>query len=74
MFVDWAKKQLILNAEIKAKNDNLKKVRDEIIVRGGEARKTMIRKVLADMTEDFRQRVLQWERNEKGILMILKPH
>jgi hypothetical protein len=33
MFADWAKKQLILNAEIKTKNDNLKKMRDEIIAR-----------------------------------------
>jgi hypothetical protein len=59
---------LILNAEIKTKNDNLKKMRDEIIARGGEARKTMIsimRKVLADMTEDSRQRILQWKRTEK---------
>ena len=69
MFADWAKKQLILNAEIKTKNDNLKKMRDEIIARGGEARKTMIStiigKVLADMTEDSRQRILQWKRTEK---------
>jgi len=69
MFASWARKQLILNAEIKTKNDNLKKMRDEIIARGGEARKTMIStiigKVLADMTEDSRQRILQWKRTEK---------
>jgi hypothetical protein len=44
-------------------------MRDEIIARGGEARKTMIStiigKVLADMTEDSRQRILQWKRTEK---------
>ncbi len=63
MFADWAKKQLILNADIKTKNDNLKKMGDEIIARGGEAKKTMIStiigKVLADMTEDSRQMILQ---------------
>ena len=30
MFADWAKKQLIMNAEIKTKNDNLKKMRSEL--------------------------------------------
>jgi len=44
-------------------------MRDEIIVRDGEARKTMIStiigKVLADMTEDSRQRIFQWKRTEK---------
>ena len=69
MFASWAKEQLIANAEIKTKNDNLKKMRDEIIARGGEARKTMIStiigKVLADMTEDSRQKILQWKRTEK---------
>jgi hypothetical protein len=33
MFADWAKTQLILNAEIKTKNDNVNKMRDEIIAR-----------------------------------------
>jgi hypothetical protein len=68
MFASLASKQLILNAEINTKNDSLKKMRDEIIARGGEARKTMIStiigKVLADMTEDSRQRILQWKRTE----------
>jgi hypothetical protein len=45
------------------------KMRDEIIAQGGEARKTMIStiigKVLAHMTEDSRQRILQWKRTEK---------
>jgi hypothetical protein len=68
MFASLAK-QLILHAEIKTKNDNLRKMRDEIIARGGEARKTMISiitgKVLADRTEDSRQRLLQWKKTEK---------
>jgi hypothetical protein len=68
MFASLAK-QLILHAEIKSKNDDLRKMRDEIIARGGEARKTMISiitgKVLADRTEDSRQRLLQWKKTEK---------
>ena len=61
MFASWARKQLTLNAEIKTKNDTSKKLRDEIISRGGEVRKimisTIIGTVLADVTEDSRQRI-----------------
>jgi hypothetical protein len=69
MFADWAKQQLNMNTEIKTKNDNLKKMRDEIIARGGEATKTMIStiigKVLADMNEDSKQMIFQWKRTDK---------
>jgi outer membrane receptor for ferrienterochelin and colicin len=69
MFASRARKRLILKAEIKTKNDNLKKMRDENIGRGGEARKTMISttfgKAFADMTKESRQRMLQWKRTEE---------
>ena len=55
-----------MNAEIKTRNKNKKKQRNEIISRGGDARKTMISTIigsaLADMSTDSRQKVLVWKR------------
>jgi hypothetical protein len=56
LFGQWATTQATINADIKTRNENKKKQRDEIISRGGEARKTMISTIigstLADMSID----------------------
>ena len=55
----WATIQAQNNADIKTRNENKKKKRDEIISRGGDARKTTINTIigttLADMSVDSRQ-------------------
>ena len=66
LFGQWATTQATINADIKTRNENKKKQRDEIISRGGEARKTMISTIigstLADMSIDSRQKVIAWKR------------
>ena len=66
MFSQWATNQAQLNADIKTRNENKKKQRDEIISRGGDARKTMISRrigrALSDMSLDSRQRIITWKR------------
>ena len=66
MFGQWATTQATINADIKTRNENKKKQRDEIISRGGEARKTTISTIigsaLADMSIDSRQKVITWKR------------
>jgi hypothetical protein len=69
MMVDWAEVQAKTNAEIKAKNDTIKKQRDEIVAKGNEtARKNVITglmgKVLADMTVESQRMVQNWKRME----------
>jgi hypothetical protein len=66
LFSTWATIQAQNNADIKTRNENKKKQRDEIISHGGDARKTTINTIigttLADMSVDSRQRVLKWKR------------
>ncbi len=69
MMAEWAKQQAIANAEIQARNDAIKKQRDEIIAKGSEAaRKNTITKVmgqvLGDMTSESRIMVMKWTRTE----------
>jgi hypothetical protein len=69
MMADWAEEQAKTNTEIKAKNDTIKKQRDEIVAKGNEAaRKNVITglmgKVLADMTVESRRMVQNWKRTE----------
>ena len=69
MMADWAEEQAKTNAEIKAKNDTIKKQRDEIVAKGNEAaRKNVITglmgKVLADMTVESRRMIQNWKRTE----------
>ena len=51
---------------IKTRNENKKKQRDEIMLHGGDAQKTMISTIigraLADMSIDLRQRIITWKR------------
>jgi hypothetical protein len=65
MFGAWATTQATVNADIKTRNENKKKQRDEIISCGGDACKTNISTImgsaLADMSIDSRQRVLSWK-------------
>jgi len=66
MMVDWAEEQAKINAEIKAKNDTIKKQRDEIVAKDNEtARKNVITglmgKVLADMTVESRRMIQNWK-------------
>jgi hypothetical protein len=53
------------NADIKTRNENKKKQRDEIILRSGDARKSTINTIigitLADRSVDLCQRVLKWK-------------
>ncbi len=63
MMADWAEVQAKINAEIKAKNDTIKKQRDEIVAKGNENVITgLIGKVLADMTVESRRMVQNWKR------------
>ena len=66
MFSQWATSQAQVNADVKTRNENKKKQRDEIISRGGDARKTMISTIigraLADMSIDSMQRIITWKR------------
>ena len=66
MMADWAVEQAKKNAEIKAKNDTIKKQRDEIVVKGNQAaRKNVITglmgKVLSDMTAASHRMVQNWK-------------
>jgi hypothetical protein len=69
MMAEWAEIQAEKNAEIKAKNDTVKKQRDEIVVKGNEtARKNTITnlmgKVMGDMTAESRRMIMKWKRTE----------
>jgi hypothetical protein len=66
---EWAERQAAINAEIQAKNDAIKKQRDEIIAKGSDTvRKNIITKlmgqVMGDMTAESRRMVMKWSRTE----------
>jgi hypothetical protein len=69
MMAQWASLQAMRNAEIQARNDAVKKERDEIIAKGNEiTRKNMITslmgKIMGDMTAELRRMVMKWKRTE----------
>ena len=68
LYNKWVEHQQKLNAEIKTKNDIMKKARDQIISRGGDARQdiisTLMGAILEDMSLDSQQRVKTWIRKD----------
>jgi hypothetical protein len=68
LYNEWMERRQEQNAATRTRNDTMKKARDEIIARGGNARQDMISTlmgaVLEDMSLDSQQRVKTWIRKD----------